>query len=51
MKKLQASEEIQQLSDVICDPWAEQENVAHAGQRLFVIMYGGKMDDTLNTLR
>ena len=51
MKKLQASEEIQQLSDVICDPWAEQDNVAHAGQRLSVIMYGGKVDDTLNTLR
>ena len=50
VKKLQSSREMQKLSDIICDPWAKQDQVAEAGCDVFVKMYGGK-NESLNRLR
>ncbi len=33
------------------DPGATDEQIGEAGVRLFVIVYGGKKEDSLNTLR
>ena len=51
MKKLKQSEEIQRISQLMMDPGATDEQIGEAGVRLFVIVYGGKKEDSLNTLR
>ena len=51
LKKIQKTEELQQISMVMSDPDATVEQVGEAGIRLFVIMYGGKQSDSLNNLR
>ena len=51
LKKLKASEVIQEISSVLCNPNALQEEIGQAGLRLFVILYGGKQQDSLNGLR
>ena len=51
LKKLKASEVIQEISSVLCNPNASQEEIGQAGLQLFVILYGGKQQDSLNGLR
>ena len=50
LKKLKASEVIQEISSVLCNPNASQEEIGQTGLRLFVILYGGKQQDSLNGL-
>lgn len=51
LKKMKQSEELQQISSVISNPQATEEEVGNAGIRLFVILYGGREEDTLGGLR
>ena len=51
MKKIQASEEVQQISLLMGDPCITAEEIGKAGVRLFVILFGGKQGDSLNFLR
>ena len=50
IKKFLKSTELQQLSNVFYDPWATQEEISNAGERMFVAMYGGSVE-TLGKLR
>ena len=50
-KKLQESEELQQISLMMSDPHMTAEQIGKAGIRVFVMMYGGKKKDSLNFLR
>ena len=49
MKRLKQSEEIQIISQLMIDPAATAEQIGEAGICLFVIAYGGKRSDSLNT--
>ena len=51
MKRLKQSEEVQIISQLMMDPAATAEQIGEVGVRLFVIVYGGKKADSLNTLR
>ena len=51
LKKLQGSQEVQQISLVLSDPQMTAEEIGKAGIRAFVMMYGGKKNDSLNCLR
>ena len=51
LKKIQQSEELQQISLLMTDPEATVEQIGKAGIRLYVILYGGRVDDSLNSLR
>lgn len=51
LKKLKESEEVQKISLLISDPVMTAEQIVKAGVQLFIIMYGGKQEDSLNTLR
>ncbi len=51
MKKIQASEEVQQISVLMGDFFMNKEEIGKAGARLFVILFGGKREDSLNFLR
>ncbi len=39
------------ISQLMMDPGATAEQIGEAGVQLFVIVYGGKKADSLNTLR
>ena len=51
LKKIKESQEIQQISCLMSDPKATKEEIGSAGIRLFVHLYGGKLTDSLNSLR
>lgn len=51
LKKMKESKELQQISVLMSDPDVTAEQVAKAGIRLIVVMYGGKKQDSLNGLR
>ena len=51
IKKIQDNAEVQQISSLISDSQVTAEEVGKAGARLFVILYGGKQEDSLNFLR
>ena len=51
LKKIKDSEELQQISSLMYDPDATPEEIGKAGNRLFIILYGGKQEDSLNKLR
>ena len=51
MKKIQTSEEVQQISLLMGDPCMTADEIGKAGVRLFVILFGGKHEDSLNFLR
>ena len=51
MKKLKQSNEVQMISQLMMDRNATVDEVSRVGVRLFVIAYGGKQSDSLNTLR
>ena len=51
MKKIQASEEVQQISLLMGDSHMTAEEIGNAGVRLFIILFGGKQEDSLNFLR
>ena len=50
MKKIKASEEVQQMSLSMSDPSMTVEEIGKAGVRLFVFLFGGKQEDSLNYL-
>ena len=50
LKKIKQSEELQQIASVMSNPEATEE-VGNAGMMLFVILYGGRKEDTLGGLR
>jgi len=51
LKKIQVSEEVQQIAQLMGDSSMTPEEVGRAGIRLFTILFGGKDDDSLNSLR
>ena len=51
MKKIQASEEVQQISPLMGDPCITAEVIGKAGVCLFIILFGGKQGDSLNFLQ
>ena len=51
LKKIKESGELQQISSLMYDPDATAEQIGKAGNRLFIILYGGKQEDSLNRLR
>ena len=51
LKKIGNSKIFQDLSQVISNPEATIDQVGAAGRKLYVLLYGGKESDTLNSLR
>ena len=51
MKKIKQSKDVQMIAELIMDHSATTEQVEEAGVQLFVIVFGGKQSDSLNTLR
>ncbi len=51
LKKIQVSKEVQQISVLMSDPHMTAEEIGKASIRLFVILFGGKPNDSLNVLR
>ena len=51
MKKIKQSKDVQMIAELIMDHSAITEQVGEAGVQLFVIVFGGKQSDLLNTLR
>ena len=51
MKKLKLSKDVQAIAELMIDRNATVEQVGEVGVRLFVIVFGGKQSDSLNTLR
>ena len=50
MKKIKQSKNVQMIADLMMDHSATTEQVGEAGVQLFVIVFGGKQPDSLNTL-
>ena len=51
VKTIQSSEEVQQISVLIGNHHMTEEEIGKAGTRLFVILFGGKQEDSLNFLQ
>ena len=51
LKKIKESGELQQISSLMYDPDATAEQIGKAGNRLSIILYGDKQEDSLNRLR
>ena len=51
MKKLKQSKDVQAIAELMMDRNATVEQVGEVGVRLFIIVFGGKQSDSLNTLR
>ena len=51
VKKLKQSKDVQMIAELMMDCNATVEQVGEVGVRLFVIVFGGKQSDSLNTLR
>ena len=51
MKRFKESKELQQISSLMSENTTTAEQIGKAGMRLFVITYGGKQEDSLNSLR
>ena len=51
MKKIKQSKDVQRIAELMMDHSATTEWVGEAGVQLFVIVFGGKQSDSLNTLR
>ena len=51
MKKLKQSKDVQAIAELMMDCSTMVEQVGEFGIRLFVIVFGGKQSDSLNTLR
>ena len=51
LKKLKQSAELQDLASVMNDVEADSEMIGEAGCKLFILMYGGKKNDSLSNLR
>ena len=51
LKKIQVSEEVQQIAHLMGDFSVTPEEVGRAGIHLFLILFGGKDGDSLNSLR
>lgn len=51
LKRIKDSKEIQQISSLINEHNVTVEQIDKAGTRLYVIMYSGRQDDSLNSLR
>ena len=50
LKKLKQSAEVQDLASVMNDENADTEMVGEAGCKLFIMIYGGKKNDSLTNL-
>ena len=50
MKKIEENDEIREISSIMCNPDATNEEVSKAGIRLFIILYGGKNGESINEL-
>ena len=50
LKKIQVSEEVQQIAHLMGDFSVTPEEVGRAGIRLFLILFGGKDGDSLNSV-
>ena len=48
LKKIQVSKEVQQISILMSDPHMTTDEIGKAGITLFVILFGGKPNDSLN---
>ena len=51
LKKIEENDEIREISSIMCNPDAKNEEVSKAGIRLFVILYGSKNGESINKLR
>ena len=51
LKRINESKEIQQISSLLSEHNATEEQIGKAGIKLFVPMYGGKLAESLNSLR
>ena len=51
IKKIKQSKDVQAIAELMMNHNATVEQVGKAGARLFVIAFGGKQSDSLNTLR
>ena len=51
VKKIQAHEEVQHISSLMTNPCSTAEEIGKAGVHLFVVLFGGKQNDSLNFLR
>ena len=51
MKKIKQSKDVQMIAEWMMDHSATTEQVGEAEFQLFVIVFGGKQSDSLNTLR
>ena len=51
ISKISFSWELQNYAELISDWWANIDEVVHAGQKTFVLMYGVKQDESLNSFR
>ena len=51
LKKMRESAELQEISKIISNSNATAEEVGQAGIQAFIVLYGGKKNDSLNQLR
>ena len=51
MKKFKLSTALQQAANVFDSPISTHEEIAPAGEKVFMALYNGKANDSLNTLR
>ena len=51
LKKFKLSTALQQAANVFDSPISTHEEIASAGEKVFVALYNGKANDSLNTLR
>lgn len=51
VESLIGSDVLQNLSEVISNPWSDQSEVGNASIKAAVLIYGGKENDTLSKLR
>ena len=51
ISKISFSRELQRYAELISDSWVNIDEVVHAGQKTFVLVYGVKQDEFLNSFR
>lgn len=51
VESLIGSDVLQNISEVISNPWSDQSEVGNASIKAAVLIYGGKGNDTLSKLR
>ena len=51
VKLIQCSEEAKSRARLFSDSSSSKEDVGKAGKEIFILLYGGKLDDSLEDLR